>query len=224
MGLDIGDLEAEILASLSGELSPTLQKNQEMFELDDIDDIVASALGAVPEALSVSSLEDDFSLELSNINEDGEEEEEEAEEEEKEYISLEQAIKDMSVGHKIKLAYKGNKEARSILVRDTNKSVAVAVVKSGRLSDGEVAQYAGNRNLVDDVIREIANNNEYTRKYAVKAALVANPKTPLPKAIAFIKSLHKKDLQLLCRNKMFQAVRRLAVRHFREKYSGGGKS
>ena len=223
--LDLDDLEAEILASLSGELSPTLQKNQEMLEemleFDDIDDIVSSALEAVPESLTLSSLEDaEVSFDLSNINEDGDEEEE-SEELLDEHIPLEQAIKEMSVGHKIKLAYKGNKEARSILIRDTNKSVAVAVIKSGRLSDGEVAHYAGNRNLVDDVIREIANNKEYTRKYAVKAALVANPKTPLPKAISFIYSLHKKDLQQLCRNKNVPAaVRRMATRYFREKYTG----
>ena len=221
LDLDLQDLEAEIMASLSGELSPTLQKNQASFEFDDINEIVSSALEAVPEDLSLSALDDpDVSFELSAIDENGEEEE--SEEPLDEHVDLEQAIKDMSVGHKIKLAYKGNKMARSILIRDTNKSVAVAVIKSGRLSDGEVAQYAGNRNLVDDVIREIANNKEYTRKYAVKAALVSNPKTPLPKAMSFITSLHKKDLQQLCRNKNVpSAVRRMAIKYFRDKYTGG---
>ena len=221
LDFDLDDLEAEILASLRGDLSPRLQKKQETFELDDIDDIVSSALEAVPESLSISSLEDtEVSFDLSAIDEDGDAED--SEEVFDGHIPLEQAIKEMSVGHKIKLAYKGNKEARSILIRDTNKSVAVAVIKSGRLSDGEVAQYAGNRNLVDDVIREIANNKEYTRKYPVKVALVANPKTPLPKAISFIQSLHKKDLQQLCRNKNVpSALRRLAIKYFRDKYTGG---
>ena len=48
----------------------------------------------------------------------------------------------MTVGQKIKLAYKGNKTVRELLVRDTNKIVGVAVVKSGRITDREVMTIA----------------------------------------------------------------------------------
>ena len=74
---------------------------------------------------------------------------------------------------------------------------------------------------VDDVIREIANNSEFMRKYSVKVALVNNPKTPRGKAISLIASLHKRDLQQLMRNKNVpSAVRKMAMQRFKEKYRG----
>jgi hypothetical protein len=125
----------------------------------------------------------------------------------------------MSIGHKIKLAYKGNKEARSILIRDANKTVSIAVVKSGRMTDTEVASYAGNRNLCDDVIREIARNKEFTRKYPVQVALVTNPKTPVNVAMAFMAGMHKKDLQSLMRNRNVSSVISAAARkRYKDKF------
>ena len=98
-------------------------------------------------------------------------------------------------------------------------TVAVAVVKSGRMTDGEVANCAGNRNLSDDVIREIARNNEFIRKYPVKVALVNNPKTPPSLAMAFVNSLHKKDLQSLARNRNVSSVISNAARkRFKAKF------
>jgi hypothetical protein len=226
--LDLGmdDLEAEILASLNGGLSPTLQRNQDITALDDIDSIVSSALESVPDSLSdLKGANVSFDLSsLSDVEEELNEDEDLSEEELGEHLSWEQKLKDMPVGHRIKMAYRGNKQVRSILIRDTNKSVAVAVVRSGRLSDGEIAQYAGNRNLVDDVIREISSNAEFLRKYPVKLALLQNPKTPIKKALSLIPSLHKKDLQQLCRNKNVPTpVRRRAAKFFSEKYGGGSR-
>ena len=45
-------------------------------------------------------------------------------------LTLAQRIMKMSIAEKIKLATKGNKEARSYLLRDSNKLVAVAVIRS----------------------------------------------------------------------------------------------
>ena len=60
-------------------------------------------------------------------------------------LTLAQRIMKMSIAEKIKLATKGNKEARSILIRDSNKLVAVAVIRSPRITDGEVLALANNR-------------------------------------------------------------------------------
>ena len=144
----------------------------------------------------------------------------EAEEEtEEQHMSIEQRIKNMNVGHRIKLAFKGNKEARGILIRDSNKSVAVAVVKSGRLTEGEVKSHASNRNLADDVIREIAKNKEFIRNYPVKVALVNNPKTPVSTALSFVSLLQKKDLQQLSRNRNVSSViSGAAMKRFKDKF------
>lgn len=53
-------------------------------------------------------------------------------------ISLLRYIQTLMVGAKVKLALKGNKEARSILIRDTNKTVATAVLKSPRITENEI--------------------------------------------------------------------------------------
>jgi hypothetical protein len=123
-----------------------------------------------------------------------------------EVISMEQTIREMKVGKRIKLAYLGNAEARKILLRDKSKQVAVAVVKSGRMSDSEAAAAAANKNLHMDVLREIATNKEFLRKYKVKVALANNPKTPVSVAVTLVKQLHRADLASLARNKGVPSV------------------
>jgi hypothetical protein len=112
----------------------------------------------------------------------------------------------MSVGKKLKLAYLGNKSVRSLLIRDRNKLVSVAVVKSGRLTDAEVLAHAGNRNLPDEALREIATNREWTRKYPVKVALVNNPKCPPSVSLSLVSQLQIKDLASLSRNRNVSSV------------------
>ena len=60
----------------------------------------------------------------------------------------------MNVSEKIKLATKGNKEARGILIRDSNKLVSVRH-RSPRITDGEILTQAQNKVAVDDVLRVI---------------------------------------------------------------------
>jgi hypothetical protein len=120
---------------------------------------------------------------------------------EEEKIGLKQAVSRLTTGQKIKLSYKGNKEVREILIRDRNKIVACAVVKSGRLTENEVKSVAGNRGVAEDVLRLLAMNREYMRKYPVKVAMAGNPKTPIPVAMSLIKQLGIKDLKLLASNR-----------------------
>ena len=140
-------------------------------------------------------------------------------EEEEQKQSLEQKLREMTVGKKIKLAYMGNLEARKILVRDPNKIVAAAVVKSGRLTPNEVSSFAGNKNLHDEVVRLIASNKEFVRKYPVQVALVNNPKCPLPVALKLMQNLHKRDLQQLANNRNVpSAIFGTAMKMFKSKY------
>lgn len=133
------------------------------------------------------------------------------------------AIAAMSVGDKIKLAYKGNKTVRELLIRDTNKIVSCAVVKSGRITDNEVMSIATNRAIHEDVIRELARVKEYLRKYPVKVALAGNPKTPIPVTMRLLGSLHVKDLGKLAKNRnVSSAVFTAANKLYRAKKSQRG--
>ncbi|HVE84743.1 MAG TPA: hypothetical protein VND93_17930 [Myxococcales bacterium] len=116
-------------------------------------------------------------------------------------LTLTQKIMKMNVAEKIKLATIGNKEARMLLVRDSNRLVSVAVVRSPRITDGEVLMLANNRAVPDDVLRVIYNNRDWTKMYPLKVALVKNPKTPSGIAMRFLGTLRESEVKEIARNK-----------------------
>lgn len=116
-------------------------------------------------------------------------------------LTLSQRITKMNVSEKIKLATKGNKECRSILIRDSNKLVSVATIRSPRITDGEVLLQAGNRIAHDDVLRAIYSNREWLRMYVVKLALVKNPKVPQGVSMRLLNQLHESDVKALSKDK-----------------------
>jgi len=115
--------------------------------------------------------------------------------------NLSQMILKMSVPQKIRLAMLGNRQARKLLIRDRNKVIATAVLRSPKLTDSEIIHFTQERNTPEYIISAVCKNRTWLRTYQVKLALVTNPKTPLPKAIQFLNHLHDKDLQALTRNK-----------------------
>ncbi|MBN9684976.1 MULTISPECIES: hypothetical protein [unclassified Corallococcus] len=128
-------------------------------------------------------------------------------------LTLAQRIMKMSIAEKIKLGTLGNKEARSALIRDTNKLVCVAVIRSPRITDGEVLACAANRAINEDVLRVIYNNREWTKMQKVKLALVKNPKVPLTVTMKFLNTLRDAELKDLARDKNVPA----AVQSFAKK-------
>jgi hypothetical protein len=106
-------------------------------------------------------------------------------------------IGEMSVPQKVRLALMGDGAARKMLIRDPKKSVSQAVLGSPRLTYKEIAVYAHDKSLDGELIRKIANNREWTKNYTVIHSLVQNPKCPPNKTLTFIKSLRRKDLQIL---------------------------
>jgi hypothetical protein len=115
--------------------------------------------------------------------------------------SLYSLLQNLSVFQKIKLGRMGNKEARSLLVRDRNKIVAIAAVSSPKITEQELLTIAQSRAVGDEVIRVICRNKEVTRNYQVKLALSTNPKTPQATAMKFVNYLQDKDLQKLMKSK-----------------------
>src|SRR5499427_5594226 len=132
-------------------------------------------------------------------------------------LTLAQRIMKMSIAEKIKLATKGNKEARSYLLRDSNKLVAVAVIRSPKLTDGEVLAVANNRAALDDVLRVVYNNREWLKMYPVKVALTKNPKVPLPVAMKFLAQLRESEVKDLAKNKNVPSGVQLMARKMMDK-------
>jgi len=191
------------------------------------DDLDGEGTEALIDLSGRTSLQDsDFSFDLTEDNTSfdsdfTDDEKEEMDDDKK--LSLRQQLENMTIGEKIKLSYKANKGVREVLVRDTNKLVACAVVNSGRITDSEVLSIAINRSIHEDVIRTLSSNREYTRKYPVKVALAGNPKTPIPTAINLLNSLHVKDLQKLAKNRnVSSAVFSQASKLYKRRKSGQG--
>jgi hypothetical protein len=93
------------------------------------------------------------------------------------------------------------KALRMLGVRDANPLVAVSALHAPGISDAEIVRIAGLRNVAEDVLREIANNREWTRHYMVKFNLVANPRTPFGHASKFVLHLRESDIKTLTRSK-----------------------
>jgi hypothetical protein len=115
-------------------------------------------------------------------------------------------IQTLSVFQKVKLARMGNKEARGLLIRDRNKIVASAAIRSPKVQDNEVESYAKARNLSDEVLRIIAANREWTRSYTVKVNLAMNPKCPASTAVKFLNYLQERELRSIMKSKDVPSV------------------
>lgn len=125
-----------------------------------------------------------------------------------------QEIQDMPVPDKIKLAMTGDKEARSILLKDSNKQVQEAVLDSPRISDTEIVAVANSRNVPEEILRKIAINRQWMKNYQVRVALANNPKTPLPMGLKIIGTLMIADLKRLSKNKGVSSVLSAAAQRF----------
>ena len=128
-------------------------------------------------------------------------------------ISLIKRIMFMSARDRMKLAMKGDREARGILIRDTNKVVATGVINNPRITDQEVENISAMRTVSDEVLRLVAMNRNWARSYQVIHNLVRNPRTPIPTVIGTLPRIRSKDLHYLSQNRnVSETVRRQAKR------------
>jgi hypothetical protein len=129
-----------------------------------------------------------------------------------------QKISKLDVKGRIQLAMKGNKEERSILIRDGTKLVALAVLESGKITDGEVEKFAGQKNVLEAVLRAIPMKRRFAKNYNVVRNLVANPRTPIDVALGLMKHILVADLRNMCSNKeISETIRKLALKMFKQK-------
>lgn len=130
-----------------------------------------------------------------------------------ERVSLIRRIMFMNTKDRMKLAMKGDREARSILIRDSNKVVCSAVVKNPRVTEQEVENIAAMRTVADEVLRLIALNRAWARSYLIIHNLARNPRTPIPTVMNVLPRIRTKDLTTLAQNRnVSEAVRRQAYR------------
>ena len=103
----------------------------------------------------------------------------------------------MTVGERVQAAFKGDKTTRTILIKDRNKLVCSAVIRSPRITESEVESYAGMRNIEEEVLRLIGMKRDWMAKYNVMLTLIRNPKAPIGVVLPLINRLTLRDLKNL---------------------------
>jgi hypothetical protein len=135
-----------------------------------------------------------------------------------------QKINSLDVKGRIQLALKGNKEERSLLIRDGTKVVALAVLEAPKISDGEVERFASQKNVLEAVLRQIPLKRRFAKNYIVVRNLVANPRTPLDLGLGLMKNLLIQDLKNISANKeVSETIRKLALKMYKQKLDAANK-
>jgi hypothetical protein len=130
-----------------------------------------------------------------------------------ERISILNRIMKMGMKDRVKLAMKGDREARNILIRDPNRIVAQAVVQNPRITEQEIEKIAAMRSVPEDILRKIANDRQWSRSYTTVHNLARNPRTPIASTMNILSRLQLRDLSALSKNKnISDAIRRHALR------------
>ncbi|MEK6759937.1 MAG: hypothetical protein AABY51_09210 [Deltaproteobacteria bacterium] len=115
-------------------------------------------------------------------------------------------ILEMKMAQKLKLALTGNKSAREILVKDSNRLVSSAVLKNPRVTEDEVLRVANSKGASEELLRSIGRNKEWLKNYNVRLGMIANPKTPLTISMKLLDTLNEKDLAKISKSKNIASV------------------
>ena len=126
-------------------------------------------------------------------------------------LNMRDTIRALSVPQKLRLAVRGNMEARTILIEDHLALVSKAVLKNPRLTATEVERTSESRMIDPEILEELAKTASFTRTYAIRHALVRNPKTPLAISSKMMSTLFESDIKRISKNRnVSQAIQSIA--------------
>ncbi len=109
-------------------------------------------------------------------------------------------IRDMKTPEKIRLALHGERAARILLVKDTNKTIHSFILKNKGITVDEVRYIAGNRQCAPDALKLIGENREWVGNPRILSALISNPKTPGSIATKLLNKLPKAELRRIAKS------------------------
>jgi len=129
-------------------------KRKAQFEAIPIEFDSGEPLGLEEEELMIEMIEQAEKFEAAAVLPSFED----VEEKDADKVSLWSRIGKMNVAQKVQIAFKAGPTERGILIRDRNKMVCTAVIRSPKITDSEAEAYAGLRNVDEEVLRQIGNN------------------------------------------------------------------
>lgn len=122
-------------------------------------------------------------------------------------------LKAMTVTQKMALALSCDRETRMALLRDTNKTLHIYVLKNPRVGLDEVQHAAKMPTLSPDAIKIIAEHKEWGLNSTVCTSLVRNPKTPMPLALRLLSRVPLSEIRAIAkggaRDQIVHAARKI---------------
>lgn len=106
----------------------------------------------------------------------------------------------LSLQEKMALATSCDRELRFQLLRDPNKQLHPLVLKNPRIGLEEVVWAAKLTTINPEALKLIADHPEWGQSPTVAAALVRNPKTPVPVAVKLVPRLAREELKAIARS------------------------
>ena len=132
--------------------------------------------------------------------------EEPVDEEGEQFFSKYKISQMMGIGEKIKMALTGDKEWRSILVKDSNKLVSGSVIKNPRITESEVLKLIKSGIQNDEIMRLICSNKEWIKSYQIRKSLIENNRTPVQSSMRYLATMGEKDLASFAKSKNISTV------------------
>jgi len=129
---------------------------------------------------------------------------------------LSERLKKMTVTEKMQLALSGSRDERAAIFRDTNKSLHLFVLKNPRIGLDEVQAAVKLPQLSPDALKFVAEHREWGGNATICAALVRNPKTPMPLALRMLERVPMTDLKAIAKG----GAREQLVHAARKKLAG----
>ncbi len=103
----------------------------------------------------------------------------------------------MSQPEKMQAALHGSRELRGIIMRDSNRSLHVMLLKNPHLRIDEVQAMARIPSLSPEAIVQISRHDTWSQDGTVCTNLVRNPKTPPPIAVTLMDRIPRAELRRL---------------------------
>jgi hypothetical protein len=117
------------------------------------------------------------------------------------FVPLHQRIAQLTIAQKIRVAMLGTAAERMLLLRDSNRLVAGAAIRSPLIQEPEVVRVSASRVVSEEVLRSISINKDWIRNYQVKVNLVMNPRTPFAMAARLVPYLREHELKSISKSK-----------------------
>ena len=121
-------------------------------------------------------------------------------------------LSSLSVAQRIRIAFRGTREERLYLVRDTNRLVSTAVLRSPKTNEADAEAIANMKSVSEDVLRAVAHRREWMKKYSLMAAIVRNPRSPIDVTVPLILRLSQRDQTTLAADRNVPEVVRVTAR------------